>query len=57
MTAFELVSAADVQLMQGPAHRATPARPELVDVGISYGEPARICGHGSTRWKGGALHE
>jgi hypothetical protein len=42
MTDFELVPAADVQLMQGLARRLTAARPDLVGAGASYGELAWV---------------
>jgi hypothetical protein len=47
MTDSELVTAADVQLMQGLAQRPTGARPDLAGAGASYGEPAWIWGHGA----------
>jgi hypothetical protein len=53
MTDFELVTAADVQLMQGLAQRLTAARPDLVGAGASYGELAWIWGLGSISGKGG----
>lgn len=37
MTNFELVTAADVQLMQGLAQRVTATRPELISADASYG--------------------
>jgi GNAT superfamily N-acetyltransferase len=46
MTSFELVTAADVQLMQGLAQRVTATRPDLISAGASYGELAWIWGHG-----------
>lgn len=46
MTDFELVTAADVQLMQGLAQRVTATRPDLISAGASYGELAWIWGHG-----------
>jgi ribosomal protein S18 acetylase RimI-like enzyme len=46
MTDFELVTAADVRLMQGLAQRVTAARPDLVSADASYGELAWIWGHG-----------
>jgi hypothetical protein len=49
MTDFELVTAADVQLMQGLAQRVTAIRPDLVSVGASYGELAGIWGQGHAR--------
>jgi hypothetical protein len=57
MTDFELVTAADVQLMQGLAQRLTAARPDLVGAGASYGELAWIWGRGSMSRKEEALHE
>jgi hypothetical protein len=53
MTGFELVTAADVQLMQGLAQRLTAARPDLVGAGASYRELAWIWGQGSMSRKGG----
>jgi hypothetical protein len=53
MTDFELVTAADVQLMQGLAQRLTAARPDLVGAGASYGKLAWIWGKGSISGKGG----
>lgn len=47
MTGFELVTAADVQLMQGLAQRVTAAGPGLVGAGASYGQLAWIWGQGS----------
>ncbi|MGW5362557.1 GNAT family N-acetyltransferase [Actinopolymorpha pittospori] len=46
MTKFELVTAADVQLMQGLAQRVTATRPDLISAGASYGELAWIWGRG-----------
>jgi ribosomal protein S18 acetylase RimI-like enzyme len=43
---FELVSAADMERMQGLAQRVTAARPDLVSAGASYGELAWIWGKG-----------
>jgi hypothetical protein len=37
MTKLELVTAADVQLMQGLAQRVTVARPDLVSPGSGFG--------------------
>jgi GNAT superfamily N-acetyltransferase len=53
MTDHELMTAADVPLMQGLAQRVTAARPELISAGASYGELSWIWGkgcadHGST---------
>jgi hypothetical protein len=42
MTDFELVTAADVQLIQALARRVTAAHPGLVGTGSSYGELAWI---------------
>jgi GNAT superfamily N-acetyltransferase len=42
----ELITAADVQLMQGLAQRVTAARPDLISAGASYGELAWIWGKG-----------
>jgi len=53
MTDFDLVPAADVQLMQGLAQRVTAARPDLVGAGVSYAEPTWIWGQGSMNRKGG----
>jgi hypothetical protein len=46
MTDFELVTATDVQLMQGMAQRVTATRPDLISAGASYGELAWIWGKG-----------
>jgi ribosomal protein S18 acetylase RimI-like enzyme len=46
MTDFELLTAADVRLMQGLAQRVTAARPDLVSADASYGELAWVWGHG-----------
>jgi ribosomal protein S18 acetylase RimI-like enzyme len=46
MTSFELVTAADVPLMQGLAQRVTAIRPDLISAGASYGELAWIWGKG-----------
>ena len=54
MTDFELLTAADLQLMQGLAQRVTAVRPDLISAGASYGELAWIWGQGhgaySTTW-------
>ena len=47
MTDFELVTAADVQLMQGLAQHLTAARPDLAGAGASYGELAWVWGRGA----------
>jgi ribosomal protein S18 acetylase RimI-like enzyme len=44
MTDLELLTAADVQLMQGLAQRVTAIRPDLISAGASYGELAWIWG-------------
>nr|MDQ3579721.1 GNAT family N-acetyltransferase [Actinomycetota bacterium] len=46
MTNVELVTAADVRLMQGLAQRVTAIRPELVNSDASFGELAWIWGKG-----------
>ena len=46
MTDSELVTAADVQLMQGLAQRVTATRPDLVNSDASFGELAWIWGKG-----------
>jgi GNAT superfamily N-acetyltransferase len=46
MTDLELLTAADIPLMQGLAQRVTAARPELISAGASYGELAWIWGQG-----------
>ena len=46
MTDIELMTAADVPLMQGLAQRVTAVRPELISAGASYGELAWIWGKG-----------
>jgi ribosomal protein S18 acetylase RimI-like enzyme len=46
MTNLELVTAADIELMQGLAQRVTATRPDLVSAGASYGELAWIWGQG-----------
>jgi 3'-phosphoadenosine 5'-phosphosulfate (PAPS) 3'-phosphatase len=47
MTDFELVTAADVQLVQGLAQRLTAARPDLVGAGALCGELAWVWGQGA----------
>jgi ribosomal protein S18 acetylase RimI-like enzyme len=49
MANIELVTAADIQLMQGLAQRVTAARPELVNSDASFGELAWIWGKGHAR--------
>ena len=46
MANFELLTAADVQLMQGLAQRVTAMRPDLISAGASYGELAWVWGQG-----------
>jgi ribosomal protein S18 acetylase RimI-like enzyme len=46
MTDFELVTAADIPLMQGLARRVTAVRPDQISAGASYGELAWIWGKG-----------
>ncbi|MFD9601085.1 hypothetical protein [Streptomyces sp. NPDC059970] len=46
MPNFELVTAADVQLMQGLAQRVTATRPDLVNSDATFGEPAWNWGKG-----------
>jgi GNAT superfamily N-acetyltransferase len=43
---FDLVTAADVQLMQGLAQRVTAVRPDLVNTDAAFGELAWIWGKG-----------
>ncbi|WP_328379404.1 GNAT family N-acetyltransferase [Streptomyces sp. NBC_01020] len=44
MTRLDLMTAADVPLMQGLAQRVTAVRPDLIGAGASYGELAWIWG-------------
>jgi GNAT superfamily N-acetyltransferase len=46
----ELVTAADVQLMQGLAQRVTAVRPDLINADASFGELAWIWGKGHASW-------
>jgi ribosomal protein S18 acetylase RimI-like enzyme len=46
MTDFELLTHADIPLMQGLAQRVTATRPDLISAGASYGELAWIWGKG-----------
>jgi len=48
MTNFELVTAGDLQLMQGLAQRVTAIRPDLISADASYGELAWVWGQGYT---------
>ena len=43
---FDLVTAVDVQLMQGLAQRVTAIRPDLVNSDATFGELAWIWGKG-----------
>ena len=47
---IELVTAADVQLMQGLAQRVTAVRPDLINADASFGELAWIWGKGHASW-------
>ena len=49
MANFELVTAADVQLMQGLAQRVTAIRLDLVNSDASFGELAWIWGKARQR--------
>jgi hypothetical protein len=46
VTDYELLTAADVPLMQGLAQRVTAVRPDLISAGASYGELAWVWGKG-----------
>ncbi|MDG4829804.1 GNAT family N-acetyltransferase [Solwaraspora sp. WMMD1047] len=46
MTGFELLTAADIPLMQGLAQRVTALRPDQISAGASYGELAWVWGQG-----------
>src|SRR4051812_43722650 len=46
MTDAEVMTAADVRLMQGLAQTVTAIRPDLISAGASYGELAWIWGQG-----------
>lgn len=48
MTDSELLTAADVQLMQGLAQRVTAVRPDMISADASYGELAWVWGQGSS---------
>ena len=48
MTNLELMTAADLQLMQGLAQRVTAIRPDLISADASYGELAWVWGKGCT---------
>jgi GNAT superfamily N-acetyltransferase len=51
MANLELVTAADVELMQGLAQRVTATRPDLISAGASYGELAWIWGQGQAVYR------
>jgi len=51
MANFELMTAADVELMQGLAQRVTAIRPDLISAGASYGELAWIWGQGQAAYR------
>jgi GNAT superfamily N-acetyltransferase len=51
MTDLELLTAADVELMQGLAQRVTATRPDLISAGASYGELAWVWGQGCARYR------
>ena len=51
MTNVELVTAADVELMQGLAQRVTALRPDLISAGASYGELAWVWGQGQAAYR------
>lgn len=46
MADWQLLTATDVELMQGLAQRVTAVRPDLISADASYGELAWIWGHG-----------
>ncbi|BCJ28864.1 GNAT family N-acetyltransferase [Actinocatenispora sera] len=48
MTDSELLTAADIPLMQGLAQRVTALRPDHISAGASYGELAWVWGQGCT---------
>jgi ribosomal protein S18 acetylase RimI-like enzyme len=50
MTDFELLTAADIPLLQGLAQRVTAVRPDLISAGASYGELAWVWGQGATAY-------
>lgn len=52
VTDFELMTAADVQKMQGMAQRVTAARPDLINADASYGELAWNWGKGHASYGG-----
>jgi GNAT superfamily N-acetyltransferase len=52
MTGLELLTAADIPLMQDLAQRVTAIRPDLISAGASYGELAWVWGQGCTPYGG-----
>ncbi|MFI9103270.1 GNAT family N-acetyltransferase [Streptomyces fildesensis] len=52
MTDVELLTAADLPLMQGLAQRVTASRPDLISAGASYGELAWVWGKGCASYGG-----
>jgi ribosomal protein S18 acetylase RimI-like enzyme len=50
MTDVELLTAADIPLMQGLAQRVTAARPDMISADASYGELAWVWGQGRARY-------
>jgi GNAT superfamily N-acetyltransferase len=50
MTDFELMTAADIPLMQGLAQRVTAIRPDHISADASYGELAWVWGKGCARY-------
>ena len=52
MANLDLLTAADVRLMQGLAQRVTALRPDLISAGASYGELDWIWGQGNARYGG-----
>jgi GNAT superfamily N-acetyltransferase len=51
MTDSGLVTAADIELMQGLAQRVTAARPDQISEGATYGELAWVWGQGCSRFR------
>jgi ribosomal protein S18 acetylase RimI-like enzyme len=52
MTDSALLTAADIELMQGLAQRVTAVRPDLISADASYGELAWVWGQGCSRFRG-----
>jgi hypothetical protein len=50
MTNDDLVTDADMHLMQGLAQYVTVTRPDMISVAASYEELAWIWGHGNATW-------